>query len=193
MKDAPDLAGIGDRPLDFLRDGDPSIRRLALSAMADRMSGGAFREAAIESLASDPDATVRAEAAEILGAAGQAALTNVLAAIDDDSELVVEAAVTALGEIAAPSTVVQLIDLARGHDDKLVREAAIAALGSIADARALPLLLEAAEEGPPQIRRRAIVALSVFKGAKVDATLRAALEDRNPMVREAAEMVVGGT
>lgn len=192
MSDSVDLARVGDQPLDFLQHDDPAIRRLALSAMAEQMDREDCLGAAMSLLSTDPDDAVRAEAAEILGAAGETALPALLAALDDASELVVESAVTALGEIAAPSTVTRLMDIARGHDDKLVREAAVAALGSIADPQALPLLLETASEGSPQIRRRSIVALSVFEGDEVDAVLRAALDDRNPMVREAAEMVVRG-
>jgi HEAT repeat protein len=103
-----------------------------------------------------------------------------------------EAVVTALGEIASPSSVPQLLRHATDTDeDSLVREAAVAALGSIADVAAVPALLELVGSGPPQIRRRCVAALSVFDGVEVENALLAAAEDRNPMVREAAEMVVG--
>jgi HEAT repeat protein len=55
----------------------------------------------------------------------------------------------------------------------------------------LPILLDLVETGSPQVRRRSVVALSVFEGERVTAALLAAAGDRNPMVREAAEMVVG--
>ena len=84
-----------------------------------------------------------------------------------------------------------MIDAAAGDDDKLVREAAIAALGAIGDPTALPTLLEIVTSAGPQLRRRTVVALSVFDGPDVESALRAAAHDRNPMVREAAEMVVG--
>ena len=84
-----------------------------------------------------------------------------------------------------------MIDAARGHTDRLVREAAVAALGACGDERALPILLDLVANGPPQIRRRSVVALTVFDDPAVEPAIRAALEDRNPMVREAAEMVVG--
>ena len=44
---------------------------------------------------------------------------------------------------------------------------------------------------PPKVRRRCVAALTVFDGEEVEQALRAAAADRNPMVREAAEMVVG--
>ncbi|MDH3425266.1 MAG: HEAT repeat domain-containing protein [Acidimicrobiia bacterium] len=184
-----ELAEVGDRPLDFVTHSDPAIRRLALSAMASEMANDGLRSAALAALTGDAEARVRAEAAEVLGGAGAAATESLLAALGDPSALVIEAAVTALGELADPATVDVLSGLARDHADKLVREAAVAALGAIGDDTALPLLLELATTGAPQIRRRSLVALSVFEGSEVDAVLNAALEDRNPMVREAAEMV----
>jgi hypothetical protein len=36
-----------------------------------------------------------------------------------------------------------------------------------------------------------VVALTVFEGPEIEPALRAAARDRNPMVREVAEMVVG--
>ncbi|NNF88611.1 MAG: MerR family transcriptional regulator, partial [Acidimicrobiia bacterium] len=59
------------------------------------------------------------------------------------------------------------------------------------DDRALPTLLEAVAAGKPQIRRRAVVALTAFEGPDVEAAFTAARLDRNPMVREVAEMVLG--
>ena len=67
----------------------------------------------------------------------------------------------------------------------------MAALGAIGDERAVPTLLSLVAEAPPQIRRRSVVALTVFDGEEIEAAIRAAATDRNPMVREAAEMVVG--
>jgi HEAT repeat protein len=86
-----------------------------------------------------------------------------------------------------------MIHAGEPDEDKLVREAAVAALGAIGDHEAVPTLLDLITNGPPQIRRRCVAALSVFDGPEVEAALRAAAADRNPMVREAAEMVVGRT
>jgi HEAT repeat protein len=112
----------------------------------------------------------------------------------DETAEVREAAATALGEIGSATSVPILVTHAGDSDeDKLVREAAVAALGAIGDPAALPTLLELIADGPPQIRRRCVAALSVFDGPDVEAALHAAATDRNPMVREAAEMVVGRT
>ena len=72
-----------------------------------------------------------------------------------------------------------------------VREAAVAALGATGEVQALPTLLRLVASGPPQVRRRCVAALTVFDGEEVETALRHAATDRNPMVREAAELVVG--
>jgi HEAT repeat protein len=77
--------------------------------------------------------------------------------------------------------------VARGHDDALCREAAVAALGAIGDRRGLDPVLAAASGDRPGVRRRAVVALAAFDGPEVEAALRAALEDRDWQVRQAAE------
>jgi len=141
--------------------------------------------------ARDPDEEVRAEAIEVLGLLGEPASAAVVAALADASMRVVEAATTALGEIGDPTAVPWLIEASVDHENALVREAAIAALGSIGDQRSLPTLLEAVRTGKPQIRRRAVVALTAFEGPEVEAALTTARLDRNPMVREVAEMVLG--
>lgn len=98
---------------------------------------------------------------------------------------------TVYGEIADEGAVEWLIDRALHDSDQLVREAAVAALGAIEDDRALPVLLDLIADAPPRVRRRAVVALTVFDDPAIEAAIRAATRDRNPGVREAAEMVVG--
>ncbi len=115
--------------------------------------------------------------------------------VDDDAHLVAEQACFALGELVdagapgAATVVALLAATAHDHHDALVREAAVAALGSIAhpDGRAAVL---AACNDKPAVRRRAVLALTVFDGADVDAALRAALTDRDWQVRQAAEDVL---
>jgi HEAT repeat protein len=148
--------------------------------------------AALEQLlANDPEPRVRAEAAEVLAEAGKAALEPLLRATGDEDGIVREAVATGFGELADPVALPWLMSAAAGDPEKLVREAAVAALGAIGDKGAVPLLLELIGNGPPQVRRRSVVALSVFDGPEIEAAIRLAREDRNPMVREAAEMVVG--
>ena len=158
-----------------------ALGRLGLAAL-DRL---------VDVLHTDEDENVRAEAVEVMGALGDDAYDAVLAATADPSSRVVEAAIAALGEIGDPRPHSWLIEVALGDGEPLVREAAIACLGSIGDRRAVPALLDLVRSGRPQLRRRAVVALTAFDGPEVEAAFRAARLDRNPMVREAAEMVIG--
>lgn len=184
----PPLAALVDNPARFLDDDDAAVRRLAVSALAGRLEGETI-DLVLGLLEDDPDETVRAEAAEVLGTI-PSALDAVLAA-RSDTPRVVEAVVTALGSLRHAAAVPWLEEQAKESADPLVREAAVAALGEIGDERAVPTLLELSATGTPQIRRRAVVALTVFEGDEVEAAIRRAAADRNPMVREAAEMVVG--
>ena len=130
-------------------------------------------------------------AAEALGGVGAAAIQRLEPARSDDDPRVVEAVATAYGELRAESAIPWLIEVATGDGDRSGREAAVAALGAIGDTAALPALLTLVAKAPPQVRRRAVVALTVFDDPAVEQAIRAAARDRNPSVREAAEMVVG--
>jgi HEAT repeat protein len=183
------LAALLDDPARFLTAADGDVRRIAVAASLGHPE---LRDQLAQMMIADTDGAVRRECAEVLGMAAGTGPMVIERALQDDVAEVREAAVTALGEIAARSSVPAL--LARANDqneDKLVREAAVAALGAIGDQEALPTLLDLVVSGSPQIRRRCVAALTVFDGEDVEAALRAAVDDRNPMVREAAEMVVG--
>lgn len=183
------LAGLIDNPGRYLDADDVAIRRTAVAATRNHPE---LWDELARMLMADSTPSVRRECAEVLGLTGSADPAVLAAALADDVAEVREAIITALGEIASPSSVPQLLRHATDTDeDSLVREAAVAALGSIGDGAAVPALLELLASGPPQVRRRCVAALSVFDGAAVDSALLAAAEDRNPMVREAAEMVVG--
>lgn len=130
-------------------------------------------------------------AAEALGGAGQDSATILDQARGDKDVRVVEAVATAYGELRFAPAVPWLIAIAAGDGDRAAREAAVAALGAIGDEAALDTLLALAASAPPQVRRRAVVALTVFDGPEVEMAIRSAAGDRNPSVREAAEMVVG--
>jgi HEAT repeat protein len=186
------LQRLTEDPAAFLDDEDPVVRRLAVSALAGRLTHPGSLERVASLLGSDPAPEVRAEAAEVAATAGPAATPALLeAATTEDDPRVVEAIATALGEREEPAAVPWLVGLAGSHRDRMVREAAVAALGAIGDPTALPVLLDLVRSGPPQVRRRCVVALTAFDGSEVKEALDEAVQDRNPMVREAAEMVVG--
>lgn len=182
------LAALIDDPKPALDSADATVRRLAVAAAVARPE---LHPQVIELLSEDPAPMVRRECAETLGMAAVDDHAPLVEALHDVDSTVREAAVTALGELEAAPPVPALIALARDDSDSLVREAAVAALGAIGDVTAVPPLLELLANGPPQVRRRCVVALTVFEGREIEAALRSAARDRNPMVREAAEMVVG--
>lgn len=188
--DSNRLVALIGHPASYLADDDPVIRRLAASVCSVSPED---QVAELRHLASeDPDPSVRAVAVEALGGCSATDVSKTLALAGQDGDgRVREAAATAYGELADPSALDWLIDRAGHDDDRLVREAAVAALGAIGDGRALPTLLELVEDAPPRVRRRAVVALTVFDDPAVEPAIRAAANDRNPGVREAAEMVVG--
>ena len=167
------------------------MRRLAISVcvasgLTDRSIVAISRRLAV-----DEDGAGRAMAAEALGGAGESAIPDLDRAQSDDDSRVVESVATAYGELRAGSAVPWLIDVATGDGERSGREAAVAALGAIGDEAALPALLGLVAKAPPQVRRRAVVALTVFDDPAVEPAIRDAARDRNPSVREAAEMVVG--
>ena len=168
-------------PAAFLDDPEPAIRRLAVASGPHAHASGMLRDEAEE---------VRAAAAEALAAAGPPAVPDLLAAGADEAASVREAVAFALGEIG-DAAAVPWLSTAAGDGDRTVAEAAVAALGAIGDPASLPLLLDLVVSGPPQVRRRCVVALTAFAGDEAEAAIVAARDDRNPMVREAAEAVVG--
>lgn len=180
-----ELNSLVEDPDRFADHADPAIRRIAVAALSDR-------QLLASRLTGDPDAGVRAAAAIALARLGNQVLPDLLAAAGAESdETVVEALAFAVGELERAEAVPWLTDVATGDGDTLTRETATASLGAIGHPDAVPVLLDLVRTGPPQVRRRAVVALSVFEGPEVEAAIRAAAEDRNPMVREAAEMIIG--
>ncbi len=184
-----ELVALTLEPGSFLDSEDATLRRLAVTSIRATDISGLY--AAIAPLITDPATPVRAAVAEKLGACGDAG-AKALAQLRDDTEPTVrEAVATAFGETGDSSQLDWLVDRVRSDDDRQVKEAAVAALGAIGDRAAIDPLLEFIKSGPPQVRRRAIAAITVFDDDRIEAALRRAAMDRNPGVREAAEMVVG--
>ncbi len=182
---------VVDDPVAHLHADDPAVRRIAVASVAQHIAGDDLVPTLGAVLLHDESAVVRAEAAEALGGTDGDAMPFLLQAVDDPDERVVEAVATAFGELADERATDWLLDAAQTHADRLVREAAVVALGSIGDPSVLPVLLDLVVSAPPQVRRRTVVALTAFDDPAVGDALRKATEDRNPMVREVAEMTVG--
>jgi HEAT repeat protein len=184
-----ELVALIDDPASFLQHDDPVLRRMATTALNTESCNEVFDELA--RLLSDENASVRAAAAEKLGACGSRALEYLASAESDTEPKVREAVATAYGELAEPSVIEWLVEVGNSDPDRTVKEAAVAALGAIGDDGAIDPLIEFIAAGPPQVRRRAIAAITVFDDPRIEPAIQRAAFDRNSGVREAAEMVVG--
>ena len=169
-----------------LSDSHEMVRATALAALV-RL--GEAKAADLERALSDRAPSVRRRAAELAHLVHESA-PCLLAALDDEADVVVEAACFSLGELRAPGATQALVRIAESHRDPLCREAAVASLGAIGDRGGLPAILRALK-GPPALRRRAVVALAAHTGPEVDAGLERALADKDWQVRQAAEDLTG--
>ena len=184
-----ELVHLVDDPIRFLQHNDPVLRRMATTALSTEECNTWFDMAIL--LLEDESGSVRAAAAEKLGSCGDRALDHLAKAALDTEPKVREAVATAYGEVADPSAITWLVEVGHDDSDRTVKEAAVAALGAIGNASAIDPLLAFVAKGPPQVRRRAIAAITVFDDPRIEPAIQRAAFDRNPSVREAAEMVVG--
>lgn len=189
MADRVELVALVADPGAFLDDEDPILRRMATTAL-DVASANILFDRLVE-LLEDEETSIRAAAAEKLGVCGRRSLEYLDAARHDDEPDVREAVATAYGEISDASAIPWLAEVGNDDQDRTVKEAAVAALGAIGSYEAVDPLLEFIAKGPPQVRRRAIAAITVFDDPRIEPAIKRAAFDRNPGVREAAEMVVG--
>ncbi len=189
MAERKDLVDLIQTPEDFLEHTDPVLRRMAITALSTESCNDVFDT--VVALLEDENGSVRAGAAERLGECGVRALEHLARATGDTEPKVREAIATAYGELSDSSAITWLIHVAEDDPDRTVKEAAVAALGAIGDDSAIDPLLGFIASGPPQVRRRAIAAITVFDDPRIETAIRSATFDRNPGVRETAEMVVG--
>jgi HEAT repeat protein len=161
---------------------DGAVRATALGALErlDELGDDVLTRAL-----TDTSARVRRRAAEL---AARHPRVDLLTALHDGDETVVEMAAWAIGErpSVGDDALERLVELATGADAALVREAAVAALGALGDERGLPAILRATSD-KPAVRRRAVLALAPFDGPDVDRAVERALTDRDWQVRQAAE------
>ena len=171
-------------------DADPSVRAAALGALA-RM--GALSPSAVVNALGDPHEQVRRRACELAVDTPGVRSGALVAMLSDSSALVVEAAAWALGErgrTEEQASVGALSVVAREHREPLCREAAVAALGAIGHSRGLEAVVAALSD-KAAVRRRAVVALAGFDGARAAEALRSCRDDRDWQVRDAASELVG--
>ncbi len=189
MADREELVALIGDPASFLKHDDAVLRRMATTALSAEASNEVFDD--VTRLLSDEDSAVRAAAAEKLGVCGDRAIAHLGSAEADTEPKVREAVATAYGELGEPSVIPWLVEVGKSDPDRTVKEAAVAALGAIGEDAAIDPLLTFITDGPPQVRRRAIAAITVFDDSRIEPAIQRAALDRNSGVREAAEMVVG--
>jgi HEAT repeat protein len=170
-----------------LADPDPGVQVAALGALArlDEL-GAADVVAALATGAPPPRRRAVEVALRARGRGTRSSLPRAVSgALGDPDPLVVVGAAWFLAERRTRAAVPELAATATAHDDARCREAAVAALGAIGDPAGLPAVLSALTD-VPTVRRRATVALAGFDDPRVTPALRAATEDRDWQVRQAA-------
>jgi HEAT repeat protein len=194
--DVDDLLVVAGHRVDGLLDEavlrhlhDPLARRRVLALRAAQLRGLLHDDHWLAAIG-DGDVDVRREALTLVAsqAVGAPILERIVWALDDDDALVVDAAAFALGEHLHVGAVTSLINVAAHHEDARCRESAIAALGAIGDDRARLVILAALDD-KPAVRRRAVVALANFEGAEIEAALEHARTDRDWQVRAAVDQL----
>jgi HEAT repeat protein len=175
--------GDVDVALAGLTTDDHEVRATALGAL-ERL--GRLDDGQVTAALTDPELGVRRRAAEVAATHPD---VDLVGALHDDDDRVVEVAAWSCGEHESPRDAIieRLLELAAESTEPLVRESAVAALGAIGDERAVETIIAACSD-KPAVRRRAVLALSPFLGEPdVEAAVDRALEDRDWQVRQAAE------
>lgn len=176
------------------QDGSARVRYAALSQLGTHPIANPDQVLPTlrQALLSDPEVDVRAAAAACLGdLKATAALTDLLAAYDRETEWLLQFSVIAalgeLGDRGAFETVVAAL----AHANDLVRTAAAAALGDLADPRAVPYLAPLAADSDWQMRFRVCLALGQIKDATTQPLLVQLAQDEHEQVAQAARRALG--
>jgi HEAT repeat protein len=140
----------------------------------------------------DPSSVVRREALRLAAAAAQPLADDVwdlvVQALASDDPLEAEAACFYVGETADERARGALSTVVQQHPDLRCREAAVVALAQLGGDDARDLVIGALSD-KPSVRRRAVVALSVFDGPEVDAAVERARHDVDWQTRSSAELL----
>ena len=104
-----------------------------------------------------------------------AAVKSLLHLLKDDRWYVVRNAVALLGELGPAEADKQLADL-MAHREARVRQAAAGALGKLGTSRSLLALLQGLNDGSPEVRMQAVLAISSQKNPKAVPWIIEALE-----------------
>jgi HEAT repeat protein len=150
--------------------------------------------AKVSTASKDEDAVVRARAVSLAARSLDVSLTPLFDhALADESALVRQAAVIAIGNTAMPSTRREAIMASLQDDDLWVRAAAGRALGQTGGAGDAERLCEMAEKGEAPERIAALESLGKLGGDEAWGSISRSLEDPDPEIRQAALAAVAET
>lgn len=184
--------GLNDLLLDSITNANPAIRAAALRSAAAVDPEGFLP--ILSSLDPDPDWSVRAALAGVLGTlTADAGLPRLTAMLGDSDQRVIPAVVASLVKLRAPNIETILLDRLKSADP-VVRAAAATGLGEIKPASAVPALERAYADGQqdPMYTARAAVlaALAKYGAAAAEPVLRTALADKDWALRVRAAMLL---
>lgn len=192
------LGGIGDkRAVDLLIDILASDHVHAAQEAAKAL-GHIGDPRAVEPLINvfrhdwDDTETITAwqKASTALAAIGQVALPALRAALKDESSMVREGVIDALGQLKDAQVVPDLISMLQ-DEDRLVRAAAAEALGYIGEQQAIEPLVALLVDKDSYVRERTCYAFGDLAGLSVFEALVGVLSDPDPAVRRAAVVNLG--
>lgn len=173
-----------------IKDANSRVRYSAVSLMdtLGRQDLSTALTVLRDRLLNDPEADVKAAAADCLGALQ---LTEAFADLEQlyhstDEWIIQFSIIATLGELGEPRAFNLLQEaLVSGND--LVKTTAISSLGELGDMRAVDLLIPYAENPDWQIRHRVAQALARLGGAAAQSTLETLADDPIEAVAQAAK------
>ncbi|AGY58203.1 HEAT repeat domain-containing protein [Gloeobacter kilaueensis] len=169
------------------QDAVPLVRVYAAVGLARQDLDQAF-ETLVILLKSDPDGSVRAEAAGSLGLLrDRQAFEPLVDAYENDGDWIVRySAIVALGQLAEPRSFA-VFSAALDSPIEMIRDGAIGALGELGDRRAVERLLPLVGHPEAEVRRRVAVALGKIGDPASQSALGFLAKDDDPKVAEAAQ------
>ncbi|MFN9734084.1 MAG: phycobilisome degradation protein NblB [Microcystis sp.] len=140
----------------------------------------------------DPEADVKAAAADAIGGLKLTAAYDDLVAVYQQScdWLIQFSIVAALGELGEPRGF-ELLEIALNSDNELVKTAAVSAFGELGDPRAVSLLVPLANDDDWQLRYRLAQALGRLGGQDAIAVLTQLTNDKSAQVAQEARNNLG--